>query len=250
MPLPPGSSDSGQALLSSKCAAWRSPMLSSSATPSGTSSRLDLNDSLQYVRCCQPRLLHPVVSPGSEMLPFLVVPHFFELMPHRRPAQLSRHLRSIIICAEDIDVRHWISAFLSLKQFWMGWQSILHLWQSHLLPWRKLYVSLPWYCRLDSQLRFFWSVHVIFWGVLFRYVCGVAQLCTLGLRDSFTSKGFVSMSCTASRWNSSLQRFTPSSPSCFSLPCNSPTPWLVFKDCQLHFVRWRCISIWCHWAQL
>ena len=118
MPLPPGSSDSGQALLSSKCAAWRSPMLSSSATPSGTSSRLDLNDSLQYVRCCQPRLLHPVVSPGSEMLPFLVVPHFFELMPHRRPAQLSRHLRSIIICAEDIDVRHWISAFLSLKQFW------------------------------------------------------------------------------------------------------------------------------------
>ena len=152
MPLPPGSSDSGQALLSSKCAAWRSPMLSSSATPSDTSSRLDLNDSLQYVRCCQPRLPHPVVSPGSEMLPFLVVPHFFELMPHQRAAQLSRHLRSIIICAEDIDVRHWISAFLSLEQFWMGWQSILHLWQSH-LPWRRLYVSLRWCCRLDSQLR-------------------------------------------------------------------------------------------------
>ena len=35
----------------------------------------------------------------------------------------------------------------------MGWQSILHLWQSHLLPWRRLYVSLRWCCRLDSQLR-------------------------------------------------------------------------------------------------
>ena len=156
-----GSSDSGQALLSSQCAAWHSPMLSSSATPSDTSSRLDSNDSLQYVRCCQRRLPHPVVSPGSEMLPFLVVPHFLEMMPHRRAAQLSPHLRSIIICAEDIDVQHWISAFLSLKQFWMGWQSILHLWQSHLLPWRRLHDSLRWCCRLDSQLR--WAQ--IFFGL-------------------------------------------------------------------------------------
>ena len=52
--------------------------------------------------------------------------------------------------------------------------------------------AADWTANSDGH-RFFWSVHGpgIFWGVLFRYVCGVAQLCTLCLRDSFTSKGFV-----------------------------------------------------------
>ena len=75
----------------------------------------------------------------------------------------------------------------------MGWQSILHLWQSRLLPWRRLYVSLPWCCWLDWTAhsdghRLFRSVHVIFWEVLFRYVCGVTQLCRHAWSKRFLHK--------------------------------------------------------------